>query len=609
VRGIYLLASHHLRAVALFLRSSLLYQMAAPTGPGGVPPPARTHFQFMAGDPTTGQEARFSLVHDSPMVLALPFLPWFIQTPPSRTTIVRSSMVAILLDGCRPPVSTDRAALQSMQFLIHEILSSEASVVAHEYDKVGAFDKVYKTRDDWQDAIQGLGAKLAAPDLVILRPSSFYKTEDYPTRGTAPPNELLFLYRTSLADLLPEEPVSLGSCAALSRATLLAGSKDSRAERDDESSTVRVSMERVVAVLKRSLELSAPSAAGLARSFYTLMDELQLPIVFSESSITTWHACDEFKAAYTYAHGSAVEVATVEKKRILRGSRVLLQLKSILVRFSSPSEAYVNVDRMFMAVVPGASASTPTLTKLSQLDSLLDTAAWRSIVTHALSEQPGISGEELITLLVRSHTNVVSTTVGSGPAGFSGGTSTSSGGEASYGSVRASSVADALRLEGARDALAKAEGLSGVERVEAMLQADSVLLKRAELFQEPWLLNSVAALSSCSLDEPYLRPYVSQTLCEDEDSGEVPSRLKGYLIGTDVIPTFRSGKWSQLPIVEMALEIRSMSILVLHFCQSKKWRSTPLRRRSISWPSSGRSSSSPSASAFRRRRAGASKTA
>ena len=531
--------------------------LPAPPVPANAPSPARTQFNFLAGDFAARQEARWTVAHDSPLVLAFPFLPWAIQVPPARTSINRSSMVAAILYGFDRPDEADFGTLRTMEFLTHELQASDASQVAHEYDKAKAFDTVYVSFEAWQKASYDIRSKLADPNLIRLRPAHFYETENYSLRGLVPPPELSFLYRTSIADLLPLDPVSPGSCPVLSRAVLLAGSKDTRAERDDDSSTIRVVMERVRATLLRSLQLTTASAAGLARAFYTTMDQLLLPAAFAEMKVTAWHACEEFVAAFTYTHGTATEVIAIETARVLRASRTHVQLKPILECFTTPANAYVNIDRLYLAIVPGASAATPTLTKLLQLNSVLDSAAWRSIVTHAKSSSPGIAGHDLVTMLVQSHTNVASLSSGSGPAS-SGAAVAAVGGEASYGSVRASSVADALRMEGARDALEKASTLSGVERVEALLQADSVLLKRAELFQEPWLLNSVAALSSCSLDEPYLRPYISQTLCEDDNTGEVPDRLLGYLVPETVIPTLRSGRWSQLPLVEMALSIKSM---------------------------------------------------
>ena len=54
----------------------------------------------------------------------------------------------------------------------------------------------------------------------------------------------------------------------------------------------------------------------------------------------------------------------------------------------------------------------------------------------------------------------------------------------SYGSVREQSVGDALRSTEAAEALAAAANLTGVERVEGIMQSNSVLLTRAILLQE-----------------------------------------------------------------------------------------------------------------------------
>ena len=48
----------------------------------------------------------------------------------------------------------------------------------------------------------------------------------------------------------------------------------------------------------------------------------------------------------SYAHGSATEVATIEKKRVLRAGRTHKQLQTVLVLFSSPADAYIDMDRL-----------------------------------------------------------------------------------------------------------------------------------------------------------------------------------------------------------------------------------------------------------------------
>ena len=84
-------------------------------------------------------------------------------------------------------------------------------------------------------------------------------------------------------------------------------------------------------------------------------------------------------------------MVAVEKPRLLRTPRVYEHLRPVLSRFSSAADAWVELDRMFMALVVGSSATTPTLTKLAQLDALFDTAAWRAIIAHAVSANPGIT--------------------------------------------------------------------------------------------------------------------------------------------------------------------------------------------------------------------------
>ena len=113
----------------------------APAPPAPAPPsPARTQFNFVVGDFSLRLEARWTVAHDSPLVLAFPFLPWSIQAPPARTTVPRSAMVAAILYGCGRPTEADHAAVRAQDFLTHEFISADASLIAHEYDKIQAFD-------------------------------------------------------------------------------------------------------------------------------------------------------------------------------------------------------------------------------------------------------------------------------------------------------------------------------------------------------------------------------------------------------------------------------------------------------------------------------------
>ena len=76
--------------------------------------------------------------------LPLREMPWAIQVPPARTSITRSSMVAAILYGFGRPDESDFDTLRTMEFLTHELQASDASHVAHEYDKVDAFGTVYR---------------------------------------------------------------------------------------------------------------------------------------------------------------------------------------------------------------------------------------------------------------------------------------------------------------------------------------------------------------------------------------------------------------------------------------------------------------------------------
>ena len=127
------------------------------------------------------------------------------------------------------------------------------------------------------------------------------------------------------------------------------------------------------------------------------------------------------------------------------------------------------------------------MVKLPALADRLKEASWRSALTHITNSTPLISGTDLISSLIRTHTDV--TEVGPGSGGPSNSANVldaaaSSSEPSSYGSVRDATIGDALRAQEAAWALEKAGQLSGVERVEALMQSGSVLLTRAELLQE-----------------------------------------------------------------------------------------------------------------------------
>jgi hypothetical protein len=99
-----------------------------------------------------------------------------------------------------------------------------------------------------------------------------------------------------------------------------------------------------------------------------------------------------------------------------------------------------------------------------QLDTLLATAAWRAIVMHATNADPTITGTDLLTVLVQSHTDLAPAGGASAASAITTPAASASGGvtSASYGSVRDTALGDALRLDEARDALAEIQKTSQV---------------------------------------------------------------------------------------------------------------------------------------------------
>lgn len=207
--------------------------MAAAAAPVAPPSPARTTFQFVDGDGPTLREALWTVAHDSPLIAALPFLPWTKPAAPARATVSRSSMVSAILMATRPPLEGQRAALRAMSFLTHEMDIDSGSALLHEYDKVSAFNTTYTTADAWSSATPGLWAKMADAEVIRLDSNWFYETFHYRTRAAAIPNEVAFLHSTDLARLAFAVPsdASDPACMALARATILAASKATSEER------------------------------------------------------------------------------------------------------------------------------------------------------------------------------------------------------------------------------------------------------------------------------------------------------------------------------------------------------------------------------------------
>jgi hypothetical protein len=343
----------------------------------------------------------------------------------------------------------------------------------------------------------------------------------------------------------------------------MAGSKDTRAVRDDEASSFRISTERVRAVVESRLNTRSPSNPGLARKYVDTLRELHLQEAFTATLVTATHAIAELEAAFKYETGTDAEKDGVLRPRILRVGSYYKHLKTIVDRFADPSLAWHELNRLVINFLPAAISGADILIKLSQLNAFLDTAAWRALITQSTNANPAISGSELTAALIASQRDFVGSSAGGAANGVLTASANPTTGPVvgqSYGGVREASLADALRLASARDALerVKNDTLAGIERVEAFLTSSSTILMRAMLLQESWLLNKVGDLSCCSLDEPYICPYIAQTICEDAGTGTVPSRLEAFVFSSERLALVRHPRWSLIPLIEIALEVEAL---------------------------------------------------
>ena len=234
-------------------------------------------------------------------------------------------------------------------------------------------------------------------------------------------------------------------------------------------------------------------------------------------------------------------------------------LSPILERFDSGPTAAAEFNRLSAHLLPSSLLPMSNLSRLPALADILGRASWRSTVAHLINADPDCSGAAFVTALIQTQTEVGGSSSGAAPAALADASTASGQSDASsYGSVRDQSIGDALRETEAVEALAAAATQSGIERVETMMQSGSTLLTRAEFLQESWLHNKHSTLAFCSLDQPYLCPYIAGVLTEDKDTGEVPARLASYVFPSSELATLRTRTWSKLRLMEQALEIRRL---------------------------------------------------
>ena len=348
--------------------------MAAPPPPAPqVNPLARTTFQLVGGTPATHVEARWTLPRDSSVVDSLSFIDWDIPVA-GRASAPRSQLVGAILMACRAPVAAELTLLHAKSFLLHEMDMDVASDYLHVLDDVQAFDRTYPKADEWISEMPALWGAIQNLDHIRLTDAAYVETENYATRQQVLPAELEIFNFASIGTLVELESTINPSTGLLSlaRATVVAGSKDTRAERDDETSPVRLGAERLKSLALRAMHRATASGPGLARQFCALMGRLHLPKVFASTVTSRLHATDELEAAYDYAHGTASEAREIERARILRAGGVHANLQPVLDRFADAGLAYVEVERLMAALLPASLATSTMLARLSALNDRLD---------------------------------------------------------------------------------------------------------------------------------------------------------------------------------------------------------------------------------------------
>ena len=523
-------------------------------------PNARTRFTLISGDPDTRVEDRFELPQDSPMVTAFPFMEWRLEAgPPAVASAPRSRVVGALLYATRRPSLLDQSRLEEHSFLSAEVEVDEASKWATSLGTTDAFQTIYTRFGEWIEKASTFSPAAANPDDLLLREDAFdiFETWD----ATTGPNELAFLARTSVADLINADDHLSDEAfqpRCLARAYLLMGSKDNQTERDDEASTVRLASEQIVGILKKELRSDNPSSAGLAGKFVSMLRDVQLPETFGMQAILPKLVLREFELGYTYAHATALGAATIEAELFLNIGTIYPVFAPLLSRFPTGPAASAEFGRLTSMLLPTALSSAQNLVKLPALADLFNRASWSATLTHLINADPSSSGAALVTALISTHTDVAGSSAGAS-SDVAGGSALADAGSVSYGSVREQSVGDALRLLPAVDALQQAATQSGVERVETLMLSGSVLLTRAEFLQEAWLHNKHPTIAFCSLDAPYLCPYFASVLTEDKDTGTTPDRLRSYVFPPSQLSALRSKAWSLVDIIGQALEIRRLT--------------------------------------------------
>jgi len=451
--------------------------------------------------------------------------------------------------------------MEELPFVSNEVLSSEANRWLGALTSAKAFDQVFKRSKDWEEKAHTFHSQSENPDHLTLRHDGF--TEQTEWDESAGPDSLAFLAKCSIIDLVNADrfmPDAEFQPRSLARAYLMMGSKDNQEERDDESSTVRLAAELVSGIICKDMKSNNPSAAGMAAKFVSMMRHVHLPPTFCMRATNAKSALREFELAYNYAHATAAEAMAIESEVFLNVGDAWPVFAPLLELFSSGPQAAAEFNRLTTQLLPSELSSAGNLVKLPALAEVFGRASWRATISHLLNSENPVEGTELVSALIRSHTEIneaSSGAGGSGDAAQAGGGA--DGGSGSYGSIREQSIGDALRSTEALEALQAASDQSGIERVETIMQSGSVILTRAEFLQEAWLASPHSVLAFCSLDQPYIAPYFASVLTEDAETGEVPSRLASYTFPQSQLDILRTRNWAKLDLIGEAIKIINLS--------------------------------------------------
>ena len=109
---------------------------AAGAAPAPVPAPARSLFRLVGGGPGA---ALWDLVHDSPIVKALPFIGWTLNAAGTHREAPRAEVVGALLLQANRPATASLPALDAFAFVEHEMGAVHGSALAHILDKAGTY--------------------------------------------------------------------------------------------------------------------------------------------------------------------------------------------------------------------------------------------------------------------------------------------------------------------------------------------------------------------------------------------------------------------------------------------------------------------------------------